>query len=74
MSRKLKIVVDKQRCVLHHACINSAPGVFGADAEGRSEVLDVNGAPEEQILDAAFNCPVAAVGVFDAENGADLLD
>jgi ferredoxin len=74
MPRKLQVTVDKSRCVSNQMCIQTAAGVFVADANGQSEVVDVEAAPEEAILDAAFNCPVAAISVVDAETGEDLLD
>jgi ferredoxin len=74
MPRKLQVTVDKSRCVSNQMCMQAAPGVFVADANGQSEVADLEAAPEEAILDAAYNCPVAAIAVVDAETGEDLLE
>jgi ferredoxin len=74
MGRNLKVTIDKALCVSNQACVQSAAGTFGLDADGKAELIDVNGNSEEEIVDAAFNCPVSAIGVFDADTGEDLLD
>ena len=74
MTRKLQITVDKSRCVSNQTCMQYAQGVFVADANGQSDVRDVAAASEEAIVEAAYNCPVSAIGVFDAETGEDLVD
>jgi ferredoxin len=74
VTRKLRVTVDKSRCVSNQTCIQYAPGAFVADAEGQAEVADVGAASEAAIIEAAYNCPVAAIGVFDAETGEDLVD
>jgi len=36
-------------------------------------VVNPQGDPEEKILEAAENCPVTAISVFDAETGEKLF-
>jgi ferredoxin len=74
MARQLKVVVDKSRCVSNQMCMQYAGGVFEPDADGKSHVVDLTAAPEEAIIEAAYNCPVAAISVFDAETGAAIVD
>lgn len=71
--RKLKITVDEPRCVGNHACMVYAKDVFEADPEGRSRVVDPEGASEAEIIEAAYSCPVSAISVHDAATGEDLL-
>lgn len=73
MTRKLEITVDKTRCVSNQMCMQYAPGVFGPDENGQARVVDPNGGSEEEILEAGYNCPVAAIDVRDADSGEDLL-
>jgi ferredoxin len=68
------VTVDKGRCVSNQTCIQYAPGVFVADADGQAEVADLDAASEAAIVEAAYNCPVAAIAVVDADTGEDLVD
>jgi ferredoxin len=70
---KLVITVNKARCVMSGDCVENAPGVFQFDEEGKSEVYDQSGAPDEVILAAARSCPVKAITVVDQETGAQLV-
>ena len=74
MGRNLQVTVDKALCVSNQACVQAAAGTFRLDADGKAEVFDVNGNSEEEIIDAAYNCPVSAITVVDADTGEDLLD
>jgi ferredoxin len=71
--RKLQISIDKDQCVGNQRCIKVAEGVFRADANGQSDVVDPTAATEEAIIEAGYSCPVAAISVVDAETGEDLL-
>jgi ferredoxin len=73
MARELTVTVDKTLCVNNHWCNKNVPGVFREDAGGQAEVADPAGASEASIIDAAENCPVGAIDVFDAATGEDLL-
>jgi ferredoxin len=74
VARNLRVTVDKSRCVSNQTCMQYAAGVFVPDADGQAEVGDIAAASEEAIVEAAYNCPVAAIGVFDADTGEDLVD
>jgi ferredoxin len=74
MARRLNVVIDRDRCVSNRMCVGAVPGVFRLDAEGNSEVYDVEGDSEEKVIEAGFNCPVGAISVTDADTGADVLD
>jgi ferredoxin len=63
MARRLRVVVDHDLCVGNGTCLTIAPAVFEHNANRQSEAKHPDGAPEAAILDAARNCPVAAIGV-----------
>ena len=71
--RKLDIAVDKRLCAGNRMCVHHAPAVFQLDQNGKAEVISPTGDPEARILAAAFACPSAAISVYDAETGRDLL-
>jgi ferredoxin len=54
-------VVDRKECIGCGVCIDCAPGVFRFDADGKSEVFDPYGAPEEDIQRAVDRCPVECI-------------
>jgi ferredoxin len=54
-------------------CLATAPGVFAHNDQRQSEVVDPEGASEEKILEAAFNCPTGAIRVEIAEGGEQLF-
>ena len=54
-------VVDRKECIRCGVCIDNAPGVFRFGADGRSEVFDPHGAPEEDIRKAIDRCPVECI-------------
>jgi ferredoxin len=70
---KLKITVNKGRCVASGDCVDIAPGVFQLDADEKSEVYNQSGAANDVILAAARRCPVKAITVVDEESGAQLF-
>ncbi len=47
--------------------MDSAPDVFQLDDEGKAVVVDPDGAPVDDIVDAARNCPVTAISVTGEE-------
>jgi ferredoxin len=73
MARKLQVTVDKNLCVSNQWCIKNVPAVFKEDEAGQAEVVDPDGASEELLIEAGFNCPVGAIAVVDADTGEDLL-
>ena len=70
---RLKTTVDKARCIGAEDCIQTAPGVFQLDNEGKSEVYNDNGAPDSVIIAAARGCPAKAIIVVDEDSGTQLF-
>lgn len=70
---KLRTTVNKQRCISSGDCVETAPGVFRLDDEGKSEVYNQTGAADSVILAAARGCPAKAIGVIDEETGTQLF-
>jgi ferredoxin len=70
---KLRTTVNKAKCISSEDCVESAPGVFRLDEEGKSEVYNPAGAPDGVILAAARGCPAKAIVVIDEETGAQLF-
>ncbi|MBM4254750.1 MAG: ferredoxin [Deltaproteobacteria bacterium] len=71
--RRLRIVVDHNKCVGSTMCINIARATFALDGEGKSSVVNSQGDTEEKILEAAESCPVSAIMIEDAETGESLF-
>ncbi len=70
---KLRITVNKARCIGSEDCVETAPAVFQLDADGKSEVVNPAGAPDATILAAARGCPVKAITVVDEGSGEQLF-
>jgi ferredoxin len=70
---RLKTTVNKARCIASGDCVQTAPGVFQLDDDGKSEVYDDRGAPDNVILSAARACPAKAITVVDEETGTQLF-
>lgn len=64
----LDVRVDPARCIGSRTCVNRAPGVFRLDDTGVAVVVDPEAAPEEAVLDAAADCPTAAILVAPSED------
>jgi ferredoxin len=73
MARKLRISIDHDVCVGNAMCTTIAPDVFQLNDERQSEAVNPAGDTEEQILEAAENCPVSAITVEDADSGDQLF-
>ena len=73
MARPLRIEVDHDRCVGMGMCLTLAPGVFEHNDQRQSVVRDTGGDSEENILEAAGNCPTSAIKVEDAATGEVLF-
>jgi ferredoxin len=69
---KLKTTVNKAKCIASEDCIQTAPGVFQLDGDGKSEVYNQVGAADNVILAAARACPAKAIVVVDEESGTQL--
>ena len=73
MARALKVWVDHSLCVGNGTCLTIAPRVFRHDANRQSEAFDPAADSEARILEAARNCPIAAINVEVAESGERLF-
>jgi len=73
MARKVRVRVDHNLCVGNAMCETFAPHVFRLNDDRQSEVVDPDGDPIEQILEAAESCPMSAILVEDAETGEQLF-
>ena len=58
---RISITVDRALCIGSGDCVDTAPDVFQLDAEDKAIVIDPDGAPTDDVLDAAANCPVSAI-------------
>ena len=67
---RLEITIDRGLCIGSGDCVDTAPDVFQLDDEDKAVVVDPDGAPVDDILDAAANCPVSAI--FVAGEDGDL--
>jgi ferredoxin len=70
---RLKTTVNKAKCIASEDCVQTAPGVFQLDDDGKSEVYNQGGAPDNVILAAARACPAKAIIVVDEDSGAQLF-
>jgi ferredoxin len=70
--RRFIVKVDQDLCVGNAMCRATAPKVFVEDANGLTTVADSEAESLETVLEAADNCPVAAISVEDAETGEPL--
>jgi ferredoxin len=62
---EVQIRVDRALCIGSGDCVDTAPDVFRLDDEDKAVVIDPNGAPLDDVLEAAGNCPVTAIFVAD---------
>jgi ferredoxin len=67
---RVGVTVDRALCIGSGDCVDTAPDVFQLDDEDKAVVVDPDGAPVDDIIDAARNCPVSAI--FVADESGDL--
>jgi ferredoxin len=67
---RIAVTVDRALCIGSGDCVDTAPDVFQLDDEDKAVVVDPDGAPVEDIIEAAQNCPVSAI--FVAGEDGDL--
>ena len=60
---RIKITVDRALCIGSGDCVDTAPDVFQLDDEDKAVVVDADGAVVDDVVQAAGNCPVAAIFV-----------
>ncbi len=68
---RIAIEIDRSLCFGFGDCVDTAPGVFALDEEGKAVVLDPDAEDLDFILEAAQNCPVDAIIVTD-EHGTQI--
>jgi len=68
ITKRYKIVVDRERCVGFGTCVDVAPSIFGFDNEGKAVAPAEGEFPPQRLLDAAKACPALAILVADAES------
>jgi ferredoxin len=61
---RIHIEVDRALCIGSGDCVDTAPDVFQLDAEEKAVVVDPDGAPVDDVIEAAGNCPVSAIFVI----------
>jgi ferredoxin len=69
---KVTIEVDRELCFGFGDCVDSAPGVFELDDDGKSTVVDPDAQDRDSIVLAAQDCPVDAIFIVDEESGEQL--
>ena len=73
MARKISVSVDHEICVGNAMCITIATKAFLLNDERQAVSANPDDDTEELILEAAENCPVAAITVTDADSGEQLF-
>ena len=73
MARKISVSVDHNLCVGNQMCISIATKALTLNDDRQAIPADVDGDTEEIILEAAEQCPMAAISVMDAETGEQLF-
>ncbi len=63
-----RVVVDRELCIGAASCVALAPEVFELDGENKAAAKSAAKAADEQILNAAKSCPVAAIFLYDRDN------
>jgi ferredoxin len=61
---RVEVTVDRALCIGSGDCVDTAPDVFQLDDEDKAVVVDPDGAPVDDVVEAARNCPVSAIFVF----------
>jgi ferredoxin len=64
---RIEVTVDRAQCIGSGDCVDTAPDVFQLDSEDKAVVVDPDGAPLDDVLDAAAGCPVSAIFVIGEE-------
>jgi ferredoxin len=64
---RVAIEVDRALCYGFGDCVDTVPAVFALDEEDTAIVLDPDGAPLDDVVEAAQNCPVDAIIIVDED-------
>lgn len=65
--------VNGAACVGSGLCAASAPGWFSLDANGRATAPGGPLDAAEEALEAAENCPAAAISLYTADSGDEVF-
>src|SRR3954452_22222945 len=68
-SEGLVIEIDRELCYGFADCVSTTPAVFELDDDEKAVVIDPNGAPRDDLVDAEENCPVNAITITDSKTG-----
>ena len=84
----MKVIVDRNLCIGAASCVALAMKTFVLDAEGKAEVINVEGKEQttefsigmttamnderEMVIEAARSCPVNAIQLID-DDGTQLV-
>ena len=68
-----KVQADFDLCESNAICTGLAPDVFELDDDEKAIVIDPNGASKDDLIDAAWNCPVTAITIREASTGEQLV-
>lgn len=61
----MKPRVKREVCIGSAMCVQIAPEVFELDDEGKSTVVDAQGADDDTLRNAKQSCPVQAIVLED---------
>jgi ferredoxin len=64
---RIRVEVDPELCIGSGDCVETAPDVFELGPDDKAVVVDPDGAPLDDVVDAARNCPVSAIRVMSAD-------
>ncbi len=56
--------MERARCIGTKACISTAPSTFELDPTLVASVIDPEGDPEADVVEAAESCPTGAISVW----------
>lgn len=67
--RDIQVHIDRDLCIGAATCVAIAPQTFLIDSEAKAVILNTaENDPDENIIDAARGCPVAAI-IIEDQNG-----
>jgi ferredoxin len=71
MGRRLIVSVDTEKCMSHQLCIAELPEAFRLGPDHTAVVLPgASTLSEDQLIDAAASCPMAAIALHDEDGVA----
>jgi ferredoxin len=69
---KLKIIINRPKCIAAGNCIETAPETFALDERSKAIVINPEGNDDDTIIEAARSCPTDAITIIDAETGEQI--